>query len=116
MAREFAVAALGNAIVDVIAPVDDDFLLAHNIAKGVMTLVDEYRAHQLYQAFGERRESAGGSAANTSVGVASLGVKALFIGKVKEDRLGESFAESLKGMGVHYATAPAPDGSTASAA
>jgi sugar/nucleoside kinase (ribokinase family) len=110
MARDFDVAALGNAIVDVIAPVGDDFLLKHNIAKGVMTLVDEYRAHQLYHAFGEKRESAGGSAANTTVGLASLGAKALFIGKVREDRLGESFAESLKGMGVHYATAPAPDG------
>ena len=110
MARNYDVAALGNAIVDVIAPVDDEFLLKHNIAKGIMTLVDEYRAHQLYQAFGEKRESAGGSAANTMAGVASLGGKGLFIGKVKEDRLGESFSESLRGMGVHYRTAPAPDG------
>lgn len=110
MARNYDVLALGNAIVDVIAPVGDEFLLKHNIAKGIMTLVDEYRAHQLYQAFGERRESAGGSAANTTVGLASLGAKALFVGKVKEDRLGESFSESLKGMGVAYKTPRAADG------
>jgi sugar/nucleoside kinase (ribokinase family) len=110
MARNYDVTALGNAIVDVIAPAGDAFLLEHNIAKGIMTLVDEYRAHQLYQAFGEKRESAGGSAANTMAGLASLGAKGLFIGKVKEDRLGESFSESLKGMGVDYRTKPAEDG------
>jgi sugar/nucleoside kinase (ribokinase family) len=115
MARSFDVIAMGNAIVDVIAPVDDEFLLTHNIAKGVMTLIDEYRANHLYNAFTERREVAGGSAANTMAGLASLGARGMFVGKVKADRLGESFADSLKDIGVHYATAPATDGpSTAS--
>ena len=104
MPNTFDVAGIGNAIVDVIAAVDDAFLLAHNIAKGVMTLIDEYRAEQLFTAFPETREIAGGSAANTMVGIASLGGKGLFIGKVKDDRLGQSFAASLKDTGTHYAT------------
>ena len=110
MARNFDVVAMGNAIVDVIAPVDDGFLLVHKIAKGIMTLVDEYRAGQLYHAFAERREAAGGSAANTMAGLASLGARGIFVGKVKADRLGEAFSASLNDLGVRYATAPAQDG------
>ncbi len=110
MARKFDVIAMGNAIVDVIAPVDDAFLLTHKIAKGVMTLIDEFRANQLYNAFAQRLEAAGGSAANTMAGLASLGARGMFVGKVKSDRLGESFAESMRDIGVRYATAPADDG------
>lgn len=110
MARDFDVVALGNAIVDVIAPVDDAFLLTHKIAKDVMTLIDEYRAHQLYNAFGEKREVAGGSAANTMAGLASLGARGIFVGKVKADRLGESFSASMKKLGIRYTTAPAGEG------
>jgi sugar/nucleoside kinase (ribokinase family) len=110
MARSFDVIAMGNAIVDVIAPVDDDFLLTHNIAKGMMTLIDEYRANHLYNAFCERREVAGGSAANTMAGLASLGARGIFVGKVKADRLGDSFADSLRDIGVRFTTAPAGDG------
>ena len=110
MARNFDVVAMGNAIVDVFAPVDDGFLLTHKIAKGVMTLIDEYRANQLYHAFGERVEAAGGSAANTMAGLVSLGARGMFIGKVKADRLGEAFAASLLAGGIHYATRPADDG------
>ncbi len=101
MIATFDVAGLGNAIVDVIAPADDRFLLEHNIAKGVMTLVDEFRADQLYDAVSGAREIAGGSAANTMAGIASFGGSGLFIGKIKEDRLGLSFAESLRSIGVH---------------
>ncbi len=110
MARKFDVIAMGNAIVDVIAPVDDAFLLTHKIAKGVMTLIDEFRANQLYNAFAQRLEAAGGSAANTMAGLASLGARGMFVGKVKSDRLGESFAENMRDIGVRYATAPADDG------
>ena len=110
MARSFDVIAMGNAIVDVIAPVDDDFLLTHNIAKGMMTLIDEYRANHLYNAFFQRREVAGGSAANTMAGLASLGARGIFVGKVKADRLGDSFADSLRDIGVRFTTAPAGDG------
>jgi sugar/nucleoside kinase (ribokinase family) len=111
MSEAFDVAGIGNAIVDVLAPVTDEFLLRHNVAKGVMTLIDEFRAQQLYDAFGDGvAEIAGGSAANTMAGLASLGGNGVFIGKVKNDRLGESFAESLNGLGVRFTTAMAVDG------
>ncbi|HWA30372.1 MAG TPA: adenosine kinase [Rhizomicrobium sp.] len=110
MTATYDVAGLGNAIVDVIAPVDDSFLLKHNIAKGVMTLIDDYRAGQLYDALLGATEIGGGSAANTMAGLASLGGKGLFIGKVKRDRLGESFVRSMKETGVHFPVPYAEDG------
>jgi sugar/nucleoside kinase (ribokinase family) len=108
--KRYDVAALGNAIVDVIAPADDGFLLTHNIAKGVMTLIDEFRAAQLCQVLPEPQESAGGSAANTMAGMASLGGTGLFVGKVKRDRLGGRFADSLNSLGVRYETPMAESG------
>jgi sugar/nucleoside kinase (ribokinase family) len=111
MTHAYDVAAMGNALLDVISPADDAFLLRHKIARGVMTLIDEYRALQLYEAFGEKQETAGGSAANTAAGVASLGARGLYIGKVKKDGLGQRFAQSLEDIGVHYATRPADSGS-----
>ncbi len=110
MSRTYDVTAFGSAIVDVLAAVDDTFLLEHNIAKGVMTLIDEHRAHQLYTAFGTTREVAGGSAANTMAGLASLGARGNFAGRVKLDRLGEAFQASMKDIGVRYTTAPAASG------
>jgi len=110
MAHAYDVATLGSAIVDVLAPVDDKFLLTHNIAKGVMTLIDDHRAAQLYSALGNPREIAGGSAANTMAGLASLGGRGVFEGKVRQDRLGEAFAASMKDLGVRYTTKPALDG------
>jgi len=110
MSRTYDVTALGSAIVDVIAPVDDRFLLDHNIAKGVMTLIDEHRAHQLYSAFANSREIAGGSAANTMAGLASLGARGNFGGKVKQDRLGGAFAASMRELGLNYTTVPADGG------
>jgi len=104
MAHTYDVAAMGNALLDVLAPADDAFLLRHNIAKGVMTLIDEFRALQLYEALSGTREIAGGSAANTAAGVASFGAKGLYVGKVKDDPLGRSFAESLSQTGVQYTT------------
>src|SRR6185312_11335129 len=93
MSKKYDVAALGNAIVDVIASVDDRFLLTHRIAKGGMTLIDEFRAKELHKALSDNsqalsglHEVAGGSAANTMAGLASLGASGLFIGKVKDDR------------------------------
>src|SRR6185503_20133711 len=95
MAKKYDVAALGNAIVDIIASVDDRFLLTHRIAKGGMTLIDEFRAKDLLKSLADNRQAlsglheiAGGSAANTMAGLASLGGKGLFVGKVFDDRLG----------------------------
>jgi len=110
MSKTNDVIVLGSAIVDVLGAVDDEFLLTHNIAKGVMTLIDEHRAEQLYAAFAEPREVAGGSAANTAVGLASLGASAHFTGRVKRDPLGASFETSLRETGVAYHTAPAEHG------
>lgn len=110
MSEHFDVAALGNAIVDVIAPTDDAFLLKHNIAKGVMTLIDEYRAEQLLTALPDGREIGGGSAANTLAGVASFGGEGLFVGRVKDDRLGKSFAASMAQTGIRYDTRMAASG------
>jgi sugar/nucleoside kinase (ribokinase family) len=110
MSRTYDVTALGSAIVDVIAPADDGFLLDHNIAKGVMTLIDEHRAHQLYNALANSREIAGGSAANTMAGLASLGAKGNFAGRVKQDRLGAAFVASMRDLGLNYTTVPAASG------
>lgn len=110
MTAAFDVVGLGNAIVDVIAPVDDAFLLQHNIAKNVMTLIDEFRANQLYGAFSRTTETAGGSAANTMAGIASLGGTGTFVGKVKRDRLGESFARSMNESGIRFTVPFAEDG------
>jgi sugar/nucleoside kinase (ribokinase family) len=118
----YDVAGLGNAIVDIIASVDDRFLLTHRIAKGGMTLVDEFRTKELLKALADNRQAlsslhevAGGSAANTLAGLASLGGKGLFVGKVFDDRLGSVFARSMSAMGVDFTTAPAHEGlSTAS--
>jgi sugar/nucleoside kinase (ribokinase family) len=110
MAHKFDVAGLGNAIVDVLAPVDEKFLLEHSIAKGVMTLIDEHRAVQLHGALRNTREVAGGSGANTMAGFASLGGRGVYQGKVKQDRLGEAFRASMKDTGVHYTIPSATDG------
>jgi len=110
MPRRFEVVGMGNAIVDVLAPVDDEFILAHKLAKNAMMLIDEYRANQLYLAFADKIEAAGGSVANSMAGLASFGARGAFVGKVKADRLGEAFAASLLAGGIHFATAMAEDG------
>jgi sugar/nucleoside kinase (ribokinase family) len=107
---KYDVAGIGNAIVDVIAPVDDAFLLQHSVAKGVMSLVDEFRAGELLPALVGPQEIAGGSAANTMAGISSFGGSGLFVGKVKDDLLGRAFADSMNEIGVKFTTAMAADG------
>ncbi|MFP3944620.1 MAG: adenosine kinase [Alphaproteobacteria bacterium] len=104
------VLGIGNAIVDVLSHADDAFLTQNRIAKGAMTLIDAERAQQLYAAMGPGIEISGGSAANTVVGVASLGGKAAYTGKVSKDQLGEVFAHDIRAAGVSYSTPPAADG------
>ena len=111
MPPKYDVAGLGNAIMDVIAAVDDQFLLDQGIAKGAMTLIDEFRAEELHRALAHSVQAAGGSAANTMAGIASLGGRAVFLGKVCDDVLGARFGESLKSLGVNYPTARASGGS-----
>ena len=104
------VIGIGNAIVDVIARTEDDFLVAHGMRKGTMALIDEARAGAIYDAMGAAVEISGGSAANTIVGVASLGARAAFVGKVKHDVLGGVFAHDIKAAGVGFATPAAAGG------
>jgi sugar/nucleoside kinase (ribokinase family) len=112
---QFDVLGIGNAIVDVIARTDEGFLAQHKMRKGTMQLIDEAQAARLYDAMGPAVEVSGGSAANTIVGVASLGARAAFIGKVKDDELGRVFAHDIRAAGVTFSTPPASAGpSTAS--
>ena len=104
------VLGIGNAIVDIIARADDDFLVQHQMTKGTMTLIDEARAEAVYDAMGPAVEISGGSAANTTVGLASFGGRAAFVGKVKNDTLGHTFIHDIRAAGVAFDTAPASDG------
>jgi sugar/nucleoside kinase (ribokinase family) len=110
MNNQFDVIGIGNAIVDVIFAASDQFLLDHNIAKSVMTLVDEIHAARLIAAADNPTESSGGSAANTMAGLASFGSRGSFIGKVRDDLLGNGFARDLARIGVHYETIMAEGG------
>jgi sugar/nucleoside kinase (ribokinase family) len=107
---ELDVVGVGNAIVDVLARASDDFLLEHQLAKGAMTLIDEARARQLYSSMGPARETSGGSAANTMAGIASLGGKPAYIGRVCNDQLGEIFSHDMRASGIHFAVPPVTGG------
>ena len=93
---------IGNALVDVLATVDEGFLVRENIVKGSMNLVDIKRSKHLHSLVNSRTEMSGGSAANTAYGLASLGGRAGFIGKISADRLGESFSHDLDTVGVKF--------------
>ena len=103
---EFDVLTIGNAIVDIIAQAEDDFLAREKIAKGAMNLIDADRAEHLYAAMGPATEASGGSAANTAAGVASFGGRAAYFGKVADDQLGTIFAHDIRAAGCHFQTAP----------
>jgi adenosine kinase len=109
-ASRYDVLGIGNAIVDVIARAEDDFLVAQGMQKGAMMLIDEARAQAIYDAMGPATESSGGSAANTIAGVASFGARAAFVGKVKDDPLGKSFAHDIRSINVAFDTKLATDG------
>jgi sugar/nucleoside kinase (ribokinase family) len=100
----YDVIAIGNAIVDVMAPCEDADIERLGLAKGGMTLVDTARAQELYDAMGPAREISGGSAANTLAGLAALGAKCAFIGQVANDQLGEVFAHDIRAGGIDFQT------------
>jgi sugar/nucleoside kinase (ribokinase family) len=104
------VAAIGNAIVDVIATAEEEFLAAEGLAKGAMTLIDEARAQHLYGRMAAGIEASGGSAGNTVAGIASFGGRAAFIGKVADDTLGGIFAHDIQAIGVEFASSPLRQG------
>jgi sugar/nucleoside kinase (ribokinase family) len=107
---KYDVLGIGNAIVDVIARTEEDFLLKQGMNKGTMALIDEPRAQAIYDAMGPAIETSGGSAANTIVGLASLGSRSAFIGKVKDDALGQAFTHDIRAAGVAFTTPPAAAG------
>ena len=102
--RRLDVLAIGNAIVDVIADADDQFLEAQGMHKGTMRLIDEREASRLYDAMGPGRELSGGSAGNTVAGVASLGLRAGFVGQLARDQLGEIYAHDIHSLGIEFTT------------
>jgi len=104
------IVAIGDAIVDVIATCDDDFLAERGLTKGSMRLLDPAEADALYAAMGSARETSGGSAANSMAGVAALGGRAGFIGQVAGDQLGDIFAHDMRALGVRFETPPLIEG------
>ncbi len=102
----YDVAAIGNAIVDVIAPATDAFLAQNNLDKGAMMLVDPARSAELYSRMAAAVEASGGSAANTIAGLASFGGRGAFMGKVADDKLGQVFAHDMRAIGARFENAP----------
>jgi sugar/nucleoside kinase (ribokinase family) len=106
----FDVTAIGNAIVDVLAQAEDKLLEEHNLAKGAMSLIDAVDAERLYKIMAPGVEASGGSAANTIAGLAALGARTAYIGKVADDQLGDVFTHDIRAVGVTYDTPPLTEG------
>ena len=104
----YDVIAVGNAIVDVMAPAEEAKVEALGMARGAMTLVDADRAEELYEAMGPAREISGGSAANTLAGLAALGAQCAFIGQVADDQFGQVFAHDIRAGGIAFDTPSRP--------
>lgn len=108
----YDVAAIGNAIVDVIAPATDAWLIENGLDKGAMMLVDPAQSAALYAKMSAGVEASGGSAANTIAGLASFGGKGAFMGKVADDQLGEVFAHDMRAIGARFENTPLVGGPT----
>lgn len=106
----YDVLGVGNAIVDVLAKVDDDFVTKQKVTKGSMTLIDEERAIELHHAMPASVTVSGGSAANTITGLASFGAKTAYLGKVADDKLGKVFHRDIRAAGVDFDTHPLKNG------
>src|SRR5579859_2622223 len=109
-AAKYDVLGIGNAIFDVLVQTDEGFLSRHGMAKGSMSLIDEERAAAIYRDMGPATEMSGGSAANTIVGIASLGARAAYVGKVRDDQIGRMYSHDIRAAGVAFETKPATDG------
>jgi sugar/nucleoside kinase (ribokinase family) len=109
-APRFDILGIGNAIVDVLAPVDEAFITRHDMRKGSMTLVDAARAEAIYAAMPPAQETSGGCAANTCAAASGLGARVAYLGRVAEDQLGAVFRHDIAAAGVHFPTAPLVDG------
>src|SRR5664279_5265044 len=109
-AAKYDVLGIGNAIFDVLVQTDEAFLAAHGMTKGGMALIDEKSAAAIYRDMGPATEMSGGSAANTIVGLASLGARAAYVGKVKDDQIGRLYTHDSLAPGVTFETKPASGG------
>jgi sugar/nucleoside kinase (ribokinase family) len=103
---DYDVLCIGNAIVDIIAQCDEAFLADNGIIKGAMNLIDAERAELLYRRMGPALEASGGSAGNTAAGIASLGGRSAYFGKVSKDHLGDIFTHDIQAQGVAFDTKP----------
>ena len=110
MEKSYDVVGIGNAIVDVLVQADDDLIDNFELTKGTMALVDEAQAERLYASVGPGLETSGGSAANTLAGVAQLGGRAGFIGRVRNDQLGGIFTHDIRSVGARFDTPAATEG------
>lgn len=109
-AAKYDVLGIGNAIFDVLVQTDEGFLASHGMTKGSMALIDEARAASIYRDMGPATKMSGGSAANTIVGVANLGARAAYVGKVKDDEIGQLYVHDIRAAKVAFDTQPASDG------
>jgi sugar/nucleoside kinase (ribokinase family) len=109
-AAKYDVLGIGNAIFDVLVQTDEGFLAAHGMTKGGMALIDEARAAAIYRDMGPATEMSGGSAANTIVGLANLGARTAYVGKVRDDQIGRLYTHDIRAAGVAFETRPAADG------
>src|SRR3984893_13530382 len=107
---KYDVLGIGNAIFDVLVQTDEGFLSRHGMTKGGMALIDEARAASISRDMGPAVEISGGSAANTIVGVANLGARAAYVGKVRDDQIGRLYTHDIRAAGVAFETRPALDG------
>jgi adenosine kinase len=107
---KYDVLGIGNAIFDVLVKTDEGFLSRHGMTKGGMALIDEARATAIYRDMGPATEMSGGSAANTIVGIANLGARAAYVGKVKDDQIGRLYAHDIRAAGVTFETRAAAAG------
>jgi adenosine kinase len=107
---KYDVLGIGNAIFDILVQTDESFLSHHGMTKGGMALIDEARALSIYQEMGPAVEMSGGSAANTIVGIANLGARAAYVGKVRDDQIGRLYTHDIRAAQVTFETRPALDG------
>src|ERR1700716_1781497 len=107
---KYDVLGIGNAIFDVLVQTDEGFLSSHGMTKGGMALIDENSATSIYRDMGPATEMSGGSAANTIVGVANLGARTAYVGKVRDDQIGRLYTHDIRAAGVAFETKPALDG------
>jgi sugar/nucleoside kinase (ribokinase family) len=107
---DFAVLGIGNALVDVISSVDDEFITAHDFPRGATTMADLERAEAVYADLPPAQEISGGSCANTIAGLASFGATVAFVGRVRDDQLGKVYTHDLRSLGVHFDVTPPTTG------